>query len=121
MRNVSGNECRGLFRSLVEIDRCLRTGIGTGTSLENKKLQCPNCAQPMYLTRIQHNDDRSTLMHYECKPCGVGFSEALDKGPDDRTVRSSRRLYEVVVIIRIGNEPRVLARVSASSYVARTL
>jgi hypothetical protein len=50
-----------------------------GPSLEDKKLQCPNFSQPMLLKRIQTSEaERPSFAHYECKPCGVGFSEALD-------------------------------------------
>ena len=57
--------------------------------MEDKKLQCPNCSKDMALKRIQANEaKRPSFAHYECKPCGVGITEALDdKDPGEHTLQ----------------------------------
>ena len=55
--------------------------------MEDKKLQCPNCSQPMKINRIETNVEQPRI-HYECKPCGVGITETIgDNGPGDRTLQ----------------------------------
>jgi len=43
----------------------------------------------MALKRIQANEaERPSFAHYECKPCGVGITEALDdKYPGEHTLQ----------------------------------
>jgi DNA-directed RNA polymerase subunit RPC12/RpoP len=56
--------------------------------MEERKLQCPNCSRPMNLYRIERNIAQQTpRLHYECKPCGVGITEAIDEDPDNRTLQ----------------------------------
>jgi hypothetical protein len=41
----------------------------------------------MRLKRIQSELDKRTFAHYECQPCGVGISDAVDDDPDNRTMQ----------------------------------
>ena len=52
--------------------------------VEDRKLQCPNCSQPMQLQGIQKEAERQTRIVYECKPCGVGITETKDDQGRDR-------------------------------------
>ena len=49
--------------------------------MKERKLQCPNCSQPMHLKRIQSNHEQPAFAHYDCMPCGVGISDAVDEAP----------------------------------------
>jgi hypothetical protein len=41
----------------------------------------------MRLKRIGATADKPTFAHYECKPCGVGISDAVDDDQDKRTMQ----------------------------------